>query len=102
MGDLSGRAVLPPIPASKKDSLGELSSLKERAVFSLSPSRVELFPGCSVDMVLSGSADSPKVRALFLTPNREEFIAHPSVCVPVCADCAGASHLPGHHRFPEH
>uniref|UniRef100_UPI003AADF4DB hydrocephalus-inducing protein homolog n=1 Tax=Centroberyx gerrardi TaxID=166262 RepID=UPI003AADF4DB len=38
-----------------------ISSTRERPVFSLSPSRVELFPGCSVDMVLTGSSDSPKV-----------------------------------------
>lgn len=31
-------------------------------MFALRPSRVELAPGGSVDMVLSGSSDSPKVR----------------------------------------
>ncbi|KAI3371721.1 hypothetical protein L3Q82_024292, partial [Scortum barcoo] len=37
------------------------STGREKPVFHLSPSRVELFPGCSVDMVLTGSSDSPKV-----------------------------------------
>ncbi|KAM9376113.1 hydrocephalus-inducing protein-like [Pholidichthys leucotaenia] len=36
------------------------SSSVQNPVFSLSPSRVELFPGCSVDMVLTGYSDSPK------------------------------------------
>ncbi|XP_076588631.1 hydrocephalus-inducing protein homolog [Chaetodon auriga] len=64
-GNLSSRTVLPPIVAPrKKDILGHtsvLSSRREKPVFSLSPSRVELFPGCSADMVLTGSSDSPRV-----------------------------------------
>lgn len=36
-------------------------------MFRLVPSRVELFPGSSCDMVLMGSSDSPKVRH-FETP----------------------------------
>ncbi|XP_029289106.1 hydrocephalus-inducing protein homolog [Cottoperca gobio] len=63
--NLSCRTVLPPISAPrKKDILGRgslLPSSREKPVFSLRPSRAELFPGCSVDMVLSGSSDSPKV-----------------------------------------
>uniref|UniRef100_A0A8D0AXJ9 HYDIN axonemal central pair apparatus protein n=1 Tax=Sander lucioperca TaxID=283035 RepID=A0A8D0AXJ9_SANLU len=35
--------------------------IPEKPVFSLTPSRVELLPGCSVDMVLTGSSDCPKV-----------------------------------------
>nr|XP_046249402.1 hydrocephalus-inducing protein homolog [Scatophagus argus] len=64
-GNLSGRTVLPPISASKKKDIQDhgsvLSSSREKPVFSLSPSRVELFPGCSVDMVLTGSSDCPKI-----------------------------------------
>ncbi|XP_031731518.1 hydrocephalus-inducing protein homolog isoform X1 [Anarrhichthys ocellatus] len=61
-GSLSGRTVLPPISAPrKKGILSCQSSSREKAVFSLSPSRVELAPGGSVDMVLTGSSDSPKV-----------------------------------------
>uniref|UniRef100_A0A8C2Z823 Hydin adenylate kinase-like domain-containing protein n=1 Tax=Cyclopterus lumpus TaxID=8103 RepID=A0A8C2Z823_CYCLU len=37
-----------------------LSSSEEKPVFNLRPSRVELTPGGSVDMVLTGSSDSPK------------------------------------------
>ncbi|KAM8849594.1 hydrocephalus-inducing protein homolog isoform 2-T2 [Spinachia spinachia] len=59
------RTVLPPIRTSskKKGFIGESlpSSGEERQVFSLRPSRVELAPGGSVDMVLTGSSDSPKV-----------------------------------------
>lgn len=68
VGDLSGRTILPPISTSKKDTLADGSPLREKTVFSLSPSRVELFPGNSVDMVLSGSSDSPKVRKLPSVP----------------------------------
>ncbi|XP_045894223.1 hydrocephalus-inducing protein homolog [Micropterus dolomieu] len=61
----SGRTFLPPISApGKTDLVGRgsmLSSSREKPVFSLSPSHVELFPGCSVDMVLTGSSDFPKV-----------------------------------------
>ncbi|XP_035521672.1 hydrocephalus-inducing protein homolog [Morone saxatilis] len=63
--NLPGRTILPPISApGKKEILGRgslLSSSREKPLFSLSPSRVELFPGSSVDMVLTGSSDSPKV-----------------------------------------
>ncbi|KAG7520061.1 hypothetical protein JOB18_021887 [Solea senegalensis] len=49
----------------KKDvqSLGSsvASKKEEEPVFSLTPSRVKLLPGCSVDMVLKGSSDSAKV-----------------------------------------
>ncbi|KAM9351908.1 hydrocephalus-inducing protein homolog [Symphorus nematophorus] len=64
-GNFSGRTVLPPISALRKNHMpghgSELASSREKPVFNLSPSRVELFPGCSVDMVLTGSSDSPKV-----------------------------------------
>uniref|UniRef100_A0A3Q3MLA1 HYDIN axonemal central pair apparatus protein n=1 Tax=Mastacembelus armatus TaxID=205130 RepID=A0A3Q3MLA1_9TELE len=70
---LSGRTFLPPISTPrKKDVLGHgsfPSSSREKPVFSLSPSRVELFPGCSVDMVLTGSSDSPRVV-------REHLVCH--------------------------
>ncbi|XP_075327326.1 hydrocephalus-inducing protein homolog [Odontesthes bonariensis] len=62
---LSERTFLPPISTPRqKDTLSRRSSLsssREKPVFSLSPSRVELFPGSSVDMVLTASSDSPKV-----------------------------------------
>ncbi|XP_056273332.1 hydrocephalus-inducing protein homolog [Pseudoliparis swirei] len=61
---LSGRSVLPPISASSKKGVcsrgAKPSSSEGELVFALRPSRVELAPGGSVDMVLSGSSDSPK------------------------------------------
>ena len=68
-GELSSsRTFLPSISGPRKKDIsgrGSLtSSLTDKPVFSLSPSRVELVPGCSVDMVLTGSSDSPKVRQL--------------------------------------
>ncbi|XP_037622519.1 hydrocephalus-inducing protein homolog isoform X2 [Sebastes umbrosus] len=61
----SDRTVLPPISAPRKKDIqargSSLSSSREKPVFSLRPSRVELYAGCSVDMVLTGSCDSPKV-----------------------------------------
>nr|XP_057932234.1 hydrocephalus-inducing protein homolog isoform X2 [Doryrhamphus excisus] len=61
----SGRTFLPSISASKKkDSATSGSwagSSEDKPVFSISPTRVELFPGDSVDMLLKGSSDSPKV-----------------------------------------
>ncbi|XP_034061831.1 LOW QUALITY PROTEIN: hydrocephalus-inducing protein homolog [Gymnodraco acuticeps] len=69
----SDRTVLPPISAPrKKDILGHGSSLpssREKPVFSLTPLRAELFPGHSVDMVLTGSSDSPKLV-------RERLVCH--------------------------
>ncbi|XP_045894276.1 hydrocephalus-inducing protein homolog isoform X2 [Micropterus dolomieu] len=63
--NLSGQTILPPLSAARnKDIVGcgsLLSTSREKPVFSLSPSHVELFPGCSIDMVLTGSSDSPKV-----------------------------------------
>uniref|UniRef100_G3PQA2 HYDIN/VesB/CFA65-like Ig-like domain-containing protein n=1 Tax=Gasterosteus aculeatus TaxID=69293 RepID=G3PQA2_GASAC len=60
-----GRTVLPSLraPSQKEGFIGESlpSSGEERPVFSLRPSHVELPPGRSVDMVLTGSSDSPKV-----------------------------------------
>ncbi|TMS05303.1 Hydrocephalus-inducing protein-like protein [Larimichthys crocea] len=62
---LSGGTILPPISTPRKKDIpgyGSVSSSGEKPpVFSLSPSRVELFPGCSADMVLTGSLDCPKV-----------------------------------------
>ncbi|XP_061825847.2 hydrocephalus-inducing protein homolog [Nerophis lumbriciformis] len=61
----SGRTFLPSISASKKkDPVANGSwapSVEYKPVFSMSPTRVELFPGDSVDMLLEGSSDSPKV-----------------------------------------
>ncbi|XP_051916753.1 hydrocephalus-inducing protein homolog isoform X2 [Hippocampus zosterae] len=61
----SGRTFLPSISAVKKrDSVttGWWSSpTEDRPVFSISPTRIELFPGGSVDMTLKGSSDYPKV-----------------------------------------
>ncbi|KAJ3596857.1 hypothetical protein NHX12_003257 [Muraenolepis orangiensis] len=51
---------LPPIASRSTGICSRLSFPKEKAVFSLSPSRVQLFPGKSVDMVLTGSSDTPK------------------------------------------
>ncbi|XP_053175951.1 hydrocephalus-inducing protein homolog [Scomber japonicus] len=73
-GELSSsRTFLPSISGPRKKDIsgrGSLtSSLTDKPVFSLSPSRVELFPGCSVDMVLTGSSDSPKVV-------REHLVCH--------------------------
>ncbi|KAM4733696.1 hydrocephalus-inducing protein homolog isoform 3-T4 [Anableps anableps] len=63
--NFSGRTVLPPISSSgKSDTLRRRalsSSNRGKTVFSLSPTCVDLFPGCSVDMVLTGSSDSPKI-----------------------------------------
>ncbi|XP_028440234.1 hydrocephalus-inducing protein homolog [Perca flavescens] len=63
--NVSDRTVLPSISAPKKKDIpgcgSLLSSSREKPVFSLTPSRVELLPGCSVDMVLTGSSDCPKV-----------------------------------------
>uniref|UniRef100_A0A3Q3KEI6 Hydin adenylate kinase-like domain-containing protein n=1 Tax=Monopterus albus TaxID=43700 RepID=A0A3Q3KEI6_MONAL len=61
---LPGQNFLPSISAHRrKESLGRKAFLssREKSVFSLSPSRVELFPGCSADMVLTASSDSPEV-----------------------------------------
>ncbi|XP_037539075.1 hydrocephalus-inducing protein homolog [Nematolebias whitei] len=59
------RSILPPISSHKqKDTLSHgslLSTNREHSALSLSPSRVELFPGDSVDMVLTASSDSPKI-----------------------------------------
>nr|XP_019962004.1 PREDICTED: hydrocephalus-inducing protein homolog [Paralichthys olivaceus] len=61
----SGRTVLPPISVPKKKDVESHRSLtscrRDQPVFSLRPSRLELFPGCSADMVLTGSSDSTKV-----------------------------------------
>ncbi|XP_028313928.1 hydrocephalus-inducing protein homolog [Gouania willdenowi] len=56
---------LPPIsPPKKSDALNSgLSphSSTQKPLFNISPNRVELFPGDSVDMLITGSSDSPKV-----------------------------------------
>lgn len=63
--NFSGRTALPPISSSRqRDSVKRKSTpatSREKNVFSLSPACVDLSPGCSVDMVLTASADSPKV-----------------------------------------
>ncbi|KAM4554444.1 hydrocephalus-inducing protein homolog [Fundulus diaphanus] len=63
--NFSGRTALPPISSSgQRDKLRRRSlpsSNREKAVFSLSPACVDLSPGCSVDMVLTASSDSPKI-----------------------------------------
>ena len=63
----SGRTVLPPISTPRKKDISGCRSL-----FSVSPPRVELFPGCSVDMVLTGSSDSPRVRLFAWDPKSEQ------------------------------
>ncbi|KAM6936867.1 hydrocephalus-inducing protein homolog [Xenentodon cancila] len=64
-GNFSQRAFLPPISNSMQrdivDHGSSLSYTKAKPVFTISPCRVELFPGCSVDMVVTAFSDSPKV-----------------------------------------
>ncbi|XP_077566662.1 hydrocephalus-inducing protein homolog isoform X1 [Stigmatopora nigra] len=80
----SQRTSLPRIATAKKrDSVSCLpwaSSNSNRPVFSISPTRMELFPGDSVDMILKGSSNSPKVV-------REHLV------------CCG---IVGHQGFKEH
>lgn len=74
-GNLSSRTILPPISTPKKKDIlghGSVLSVREKPTFSLSPSRVELFPGSSVDMVLTGSSDSPKVRQFACRTKNEQ------------------------------
>lgn len=69
-GSLPNQSFLPPISRGiispkqrdepRRGSL--LPSSREKSTVSLSPSRLELFPGCSADMVLTVSSDSPKVK----------------------------------------
>ncbi|XP_038153742.1 hydrocephalus-inducing protein homolog [Cyprinodon tularosa] len=61
--DISGRTPLPPIGCSgRRDAQRQrLSSSKEKTMISVSPACLDLKPGCSVDMVLTASSDSPKV-----------------------------------------
>ncbi|XP_024138466.1 hydrocephalus-inducing protein homolog isoform X3 [Oryzias melastigma] len=68
---LPERSFLPPIsPARQRDTHGSsLPSSREKPTFSLSPSRVELFPGCSADMVLTATSDFPQVV-------RERLVCH--------------------------
>uniref|UniRef100_A0A3P9J4N0 Hydin adenylate kinase-like domain-containing protein n=1 Tax=Oryzias latipes TaxID=8090 RepID=A0A3P9J4N0_ORYLA len=70
---LPERSFLPPISTTRqRDTLSYGSSLpssREKPMFSLSPSRVELFPGCSADMVLTATSDSPQVV-------RERLVCH--------------------------
>lgn len=54
--------ILPAISTPKKKGCRSfLSSGTEKPVFSITPSRVELFPGCSADMVLTGTSNTSKV-----------------------------------------
>uniref|UniRef100_A0A672ZPB5 Uncharacterized protein n=1 Tax=Sphaeramia orbicularis TaxID=375764 RepID=A0A672ZPB5_9TELE len=59
------RTSLPPISVPMKKTAvvsGPWASPPRRKpVFSISPPRVELYPGCSVDMMLSGFSDSSEV-----------------------------------------
>ncbi|XP_077372587.1 hydrocephalus-inducing protein homolog [Festucalex cinctus] len=61
----SGRTFLPSIAAAKKRDFvangSWASPTEDKPVFSISPTRMELFPGGSVDMLLKGASDSPKV-----------------------------------------
>ncbi|CAG5958443.1 unnamed protein product [Menidia menidia] len=63
-GSFPNKTFLPPITTPRKKDMpsqgSSLPSSRDKQVFNLSPSRVELFPGSSVDMVLTVSADSPK------------------------------------------
>ncbi|KAM3592002.1 uncharacterized protein V6R79_011190 [Siganus canaliculatus] len=54
--NLSSYAILPPISAQRRMNVPSTGT----PVFSIQPSRVELFPGSSADMVLMGSSASPK------------------------------------------
>ncbi|CAI5655386.1 unnamed protein product [Oreochromis niloticus] len=64
-GSLPNQSFLPPICTLKqRDDPRRGSSLpssREKLMVSLRPSRLELFPGGSADMVLTVSADAPKV-----------------------------------------
>lgn len=64
-GTLPDQSFLPPIftPKQRDDARrgSSLPSSREKSMVSLRPSRLELFPGGSADMVLTVSADSPKV-----------------------------------------
>ncbi|XP_025759455.1 hydrocephalus-inducing protein homolog isoform X1 [Oreochromis niloticus] len=64
-GSLPNQSFLPPICTLKqRDDPRRGSSLpssREKSMVSLRPSRLELFPGGSADMVLTVSADAPKV-----------------------------------------
>ncbi|KAM9854716.1 hydrocephalus-inducing protein homolog [Aulostomus maculatus] len=59
--NLKGQTFLPPISVARKKDVARSSFTTERPLFSISPTYVELFPGSSVDMVLQGSSDSPRV-----------------------------------------
>ncbi|XP_075998116.1 hydrocephalus-inducing protein homolog [Genypterus blacodes] len=60
--NMSGRS---PVSAPRHKDVLDCGSLvsppQDSPVFSLCPSRVELFPGCSIDMLLTGSSDCPKI-----------------------------------------
>lgn len=80
-GNLSGPPVLPPISSPRNENIltqgSVLSSRREKPLFSLSPSYVELLPGCSVDTLLTVSSDSPKVTPVCLQAQK------PINCVPI-------------------
>lgn len=65
-GTLPDQSFLPPIftPKQRDDARrgSLLPSSREKSMVTLRPSRLELFPGGSADMVLTVSADSPKVK----------------------------------------
>ncbi|XP_037834213.1 hydrocephalus-inducing protein homolog [Kryptolebias marmoratus] len=78
-----GRSFLPPISSPKqRDALSRgslLSTNREKPALSLSPSRVELFPGDSVDMVLTASSDSPKII-------KERLVCHAIIGLQGCRE----------------
>lgn len=64
---MGGNVSIPPqLTNPRRELRGHRSGLTARGqqVFRLVPSRVELFPGASSDMVLKGSSDSPRVSKL--------------------------------------
>uniref|UniRef100_A0A8C6LXQ9 Uncharacterized protein n=1 Tax=Nothobranchius furzeri TaxID=105023 RepID=A0A8C6LXQ9_NOTFU len=78
-GSTSNTGFLPPInPARQKDTItrGSFLSAGQKSELSLSPCRMELFPGDSCDMVLTTSSDVPKVTTFRLVC--QGFIGHES------------------------
>ncbi|XP_041651130.1 hydrocephalus-inducing protein homolog [Cheilinus undulatus] len=70
-GSLSGHTILPPISSPKERNSPDRVSFpsREQPMSSLRPTRVELFPDSTVDMVLTVSSNSPKVV-------RERLVCH--------------------------
>lgn len=57
----SGLTSVAATSTPKKKDASSITSQKKEPVFSLTPSRVKLLPGCSVDMLLMGSSNTAKV-----------------------------------------